>query len=166
MIGQNWSISAWSGWILQNRANVRMFAVVWFELFERKVVNNHLVTFGTKIRVWYDYMIFMMGAFQSSLISTQIFKSRKINKYQFKALCESLPNLNKRDSISPKGTMYRLLTVVCLKSGFQKSGLLRFCEKVLFQKIWTFMFSPNKPCPKYSDLWFDWFLPFFLFLKI
>ena len=85
MIGQNWSISVWSGWIMQNRANVRMFAVVWFALFERKVVNNHLVTFDTKIRFWYDHMRFMMRAFHSSLISTQIFKSRKINKYQFKA---------------------------------------------------------------------------------
>ena len=44
-------------------------------------------------------------------------------------------------------------TVVCLKSGLQKSGLLRFCEKVLIRKIRTFIFSPNKPCPKYPDFY-------------
>ena len=33
----------------------------------------------------------------------------------------------------------------------KKSGLLRFCEKVLIQEIRTFMFSPNKPCLKYPD---------------
>ena len=154
MIGQNWSISAWSGWILQNRANVRMFAVVWFELFERKVVNNHLVSFGTKIRFWYDHMIFMMREFQSSLISTQIFKSRKINKYQFKALCESLPNLNKRDWISPKWTMYRLFTMVCLKSCFQKIRTFAFLRKSSYPKNLDFYVFAEQAS---GLLWFDQF---------
>ena len=41
-----------------------------------------------------------------------------------------------------------LFTVVRLKS-----GLLRFCQTGLVQKIRTFPFLPNRACPKNPDIW-------------
>ena len=44
-------------------------------------------------------------------------------------------------------------TLVCLKRGNQKRGLLRFRQKVLFQKIRTFSISQNSTFPKNEDFY-------------